>query len=57
LHKEQMDNQPNLTNVLVKHRPAAPKVSVIIPVYNEARTLAKVIREAFRVHPQIVRLC
>jgi glycosyltransferase involved in cell wall biosynthesis len=29
-----------------------PKVSVIIPVYNEARTLAKVIREAFRVHPQ-----
>ncbi|MGO4275782.1 glycosyltransferase family 2 protein, partial [Paenibacillus sp. TAF58] len=29
-----------------------PKVSVIIPVCNEARTLAKVIREAFRVHPQ-----
>lgn len=28
-----------------------PKVSVIIPVCNEVRTLAKVIREAFRVHP------
>jgi glycosyltransferase involved in cell wall biosynthesis len=28
-----------------------PTVSVIIPVYNEARTLAKVIRQAYRVHP------
>ncbi|MEW9700274.1 glycosyltransferase family 2 protein [Paenibacillus sp. SI8] len=29
-----------------------PTVSVIIPVYNEARTLAKVIRQAFLVHPR-----
>jgi hypothetical protein len=29
----------------------APKVSVIVPVMNERRTLRRVIREAFRVHP------
>jgi len=41
--------QPISCVTLHQHR---PKVSVIIPVCNEARTLAKVIREAFRVHPQ-----
>ncbi|WP_256759864.1 glycosyltransferase family A protein [Cohnella sp. WQ 127256] len=30
-----------------------PYVSVIIPVMNERRTLGRVIREAFRVHPQV----
>ncbi|REK64817.1 glycosyltransferase family 2 protein [Cohnella laeviribosi] len=29
-----------------------PEVSVVIPVMNERRTLASVIREAFRVHPR-----
>jgi len=29
----------------------SPRVSVIVPVMNERRTLSKVIREAFRVHP------
>ncbi|MFC4596969.1 glycosyltransferase family 2 protein [Cohnella hongkongensis] len=29
----------------------APKVSVIVPVMNERRTLRRVIREAYRVHP------
>jgi glycosyltransferase involved in cell wall biosynthesis len=29
-----------------------PKVSVIIPVWNERRTIASVIREAYRVHPE-----
>ncbi|MEK0316969.1 glycosyltransferase family 2 protein [Cohnella sp. 56] len=29
-----------------------PAVSVIIPVMNERRTLARVIREAFRIHPR-----
>ncbi|MEY9096234.1 glycosyltransferase family 2 protein [Paenibacillus sp. RC84] len=31
----------------------APKVSVVIPVYNERRSLAAVIREAYRVHPSV----
>ncbi|GKS13793.1 hypothetical protein YDYSY3_47930 [Paenibacillus chitinolyticus] len=31
----------------------APKVSVVIPVYNERRSLADVIREAYRVHPSV----
>jgi len=30
----------------------APRVSVVIPVMNERRTLRRVIREAFRVHPR-----
>ncbi|MCG7213038.1 glycosyltransferase family 2 protein [Paenibacillus mucilaginosus] len=35
------------------HRnPVSPQVSVIIPVLNERRTLARVIRQAYRVHPQ-----
>jgi len=32
--------------------PAHPYVSVIVPVMNERRTLGRVIREAFRVHPR-----
>lgn len=43
--------QPISCVTLHKHK-HKPKVSVIIPACNEARTLAKVIREAFRVHPQ-----
>ncbi|MFD0710687.1 glycosyltransferase family 2 protein [Paenibacillus sp. GCM10027626] len=31
---------------------AAPKVSVIIPAMNERRTIAAVIRQAYRVHPE-----
>ncbi len=32
---------------------SAPAVSVIVPVMNERRTLGRVIREAFRVHPLV----
>jgi len=34
------------------HNAESPKVSVIIPAMNERRTLAAVIRQAYRVHPQ-----
>jgi glycosyltransferase involved in cell wall biosynthesis len=44
----------NRTRALHKadHPAASPEVSVIIPVMNERRTLRRVLREAFRVHPQ-----
>ncbi|MDG0814669.1 glycosyltransferase family 2 protein [Cohnella rhizosphaerae] len=35
----------------------APAVSVIIPVMNEKRTLGRVIREAYRIHPNTEVIC
>jgi len=45
--------EPSEPRARLSDDPAAvPKVSVIVPVMNERRTLRRVIREAFRVHPR-----
>ncbi|CAM4080810.1 glycosyltransferase [Paenibacillus alkaliterrae] len=43
-------SQRNVSSVQDHNRSKTPRVSVIIPVYNEVRTLAGVIRQAYRVH-------
>jgi glycosyltransferase involved in cell wall biosynthesis len=42
--------QGNRTRIIRNSK--SPRVTVVIPIYNERKTLARVIEEAYKVHPK-----